>query len=137
MNFKAIASMEFSFDINFHLICSYDGCLFMKNCWKLLQKNSGKFEFHEFWSIEWSSDQSVWFDWYSIASQSIECSFPINQATIEYQSGQANCLVRIFYFFLPIETYIWSIENCEFWIFLSVFTWIKCKAVCDYNTHDF
>ena len=31
MNFKAIASMEFSFDINLCLLCSYDGCLFMKN----------------------------------------------------------------------------------------------------------
>ena len=33
--FKAIASMEFSFDINLCLSCSYDGCLFMKNRWKL------------------------------------------------------------------------------------------------------
>ena len=33
--FKAIASMEFSFDINLCLSCSYDGCLFMKNHWKL------------------------------------------------------------------------------------------------------
>ena len=32
LNFKAIASMEFSFDIKFYLLCSYDGCLFMKNC---------------------------------------------------------------------------------------------------------
>ena len=31
LNFKAIASMEFSFDINLCLLCSYDGCLFMKN----------------------------------------------------------------------------------------------------------
>ena len=31
LNFKAIASMEFSFDIKFCLLCSYDGCLFMKN----------------------------------------------------------------------------------------------------------
>ena len=31
LNFKAIASMEFSFDINLYLLCSYDGCLFMKN----------------------------------------------------------------------------------------------------------
>ena len=35
LNFKAIASMEFSFDINLYLSCSYDGCLFMKNRWKL------------------------------------------------------------------------------------------------------
>ena len=34
LKFKAIASMEFSFDINFCLLCSYDG-LFMKNRWKL------------------------------------------------------------------------------------------------------
>ena len=51
LNFKSIASMEFSFDINLCLLCSFDGCLFMKNHWKLLQKNSGKFKFHEFhWS---------------------------------------------------------------------------------------
>ena len=31
LNFKAIASMEFNFDIKFYLLCSYDGCLFMKN----------------------------------------------------------------------------------------------------------
>ena len=41
LNFKAIASMEFNFDINIFLSCSYNGCLFMKNSWKLLQKNSG------------------------------------------------------------------------------------------------
>ena len=35
LNFKAIASLEFSFDINLCLSCSYDGCLFMKNLWKL------------------------------------------------------------------------------------------------------
>ena len=62
LNFKAIASMEFSFYINFCLSCSYDGCSFMKNHWKLLQKNFEKFKFHEFQSIEWNSDQSVWFD---------------------------------------------------------------------------
>ena len=31
LNFKAIASMEFSFDIKFYLLCAYNGCLFMKN----------------------------------------------------------------------------------------------------------
>ena len=31
LNFKAIASMEFSFDINIFLSCSYNGSLFMKN----------------------------------------------------------------------------------------------------------
>ena len=94
LNFKAIASMEFSFDINICLLCSHDGCLFMKNRGKLLQKNSGEFKFHEFrliencfWSIKWNSDQSVWFNWYSIASWLIECSFSINRAAIEYQSS--------------------------------------------------
>ena len=38
LNFKARASMEFSFDIKLNLLCSFDGCLFMKNRWKLLQK---------------------------------------------------------------------------------------------------
>ena len=31
LNFKAIASMEFSININLCLLWSYDGCLFMKN----------------------------------------------------------------------------------------------------------
>ena len=58
LNFKAIASMEFSFDINFCLLCSYDGCLFIKNCWQLLQKFFGKFVFHEFRLIENYFDRS-------------------------------------------------------------------------------
>ena len=32
LNFKAIASMESNFDLKLNLLCSYDGCLFMKNC---------------------------------------------------------------------------------------------------------
>ena len=36
LNFKTIALIEFSLDINLCLLCSYDDCLFMKNCWKLL-----------------------------------------------------------------------------------------------------
>ena len=42
LNFKTIASMEFSFDIKFYLSCSYGGCLFMKtveNCSDLPFKN--------------------------------------------------------------------------------------------------
>ena len=35
LNFKAIASMKFSFDINLYLSCSYVGCLFKKNRRKL------------------------------------------------------------------------------------------------------
>ena len=31
LNFKAITSMEFNFDLKLNLLCSYDGCLFMKN----------------------------------------------------------------------------------------------------------
>ena len=36
LNFKAIASMKFNFDIKLCLLCSYDGCCFMKNRQKLL-----------------------------------------------------------------------------------------------------
>ena len=36
LNVKAIASIEFSFDIKFYLLCSYDSYLFMKSRWKLL-----------------------------------------------------------------------------------------------------
>ena len=42
LNFKTIASMEFSFDIKLYLSCSYGGCLFMKtveNCSDLPFKN--------------------------------------------------------------------------------------------------
>ena len=35
LNFKAIVSMKFSFDIILCLLCSYDGCLFKKNRRKL------------------------------------------------------------------------------------------------------
>ena len=48
LNFKAIASMEFSFDLIHNLLCSYDGSLFMKNHWKLLGENSKKFNFTSF-----------------------------------------------------------------------------------------
>ena len=48
LNFMAIASMEFSFDLKLNLLCSYDGCLFMKNRWKLLGENSGKFSYMSF-----------------------------------------------------------------------------------------
>ena len=51
LNFKAIASMEFSFDLKLNLLCSYDGSLFMKNRWKLFGENSGKFSFTSF---DWS-----------------------------------------------------------------------------------
>ena len=35
LKFKAITSIEFSFDIKFYLLCSYGGYLFMGNRWKL------------------------------------------------------------------------------------------------------
>ena len=45
LKFKAIATMEFSFDLKLNLLYSYDGSLFMKNRWTLLGENSGKFSF--------------------------------------------------------------------------------------------
>jgi len=45
LNFKAIASMEFTFDLKLNLLYSYDGRLFMKNHWKLFSENSRKFSF--------------------------------------------------------------------------------------------
>ena len=50
LNFKAIASMEFSFDINLCLLCSYDGCLFMKtveNCLRKIPKISSFTRFNQ------------------------------------------------------------------------------------------
>ena len=37
LNFKAVASMEFSFDIKFYLSCSYDVYIFMKTVEKLFR----------------------------------------------------------------------------------------------------
>ena len=48
LNFKAIALIEFIFDLKLNLLCSYDGSLFMKNYCKLLGENSGKFSFTSF-----------------------------------------------------------------------------------------
>ena len=48
LNFKAIASMEFSFDINLCLLCSYDGCLLMKtieNYFRKILENSSFMRF--------------------------------------------------------------------------------------------
>ena len=42
LNFKAIALMEFHFDLKLNLLCSYDGSLFMKtveNCLVKIQEN--------------------------------------------------------------------------------------------------
>ena len=50
LNFKAIASMEFSFDINLCLLCSYDGYLLMKtieNYFRKILENSS------FMSFDW------------------------------------------------------------------------------------
>ena len=66
LNFKAIASIEFSFDLKLNLLCSYYGSLFRKNCWKLLGENSGKFSFISF-------DQSrIPFDRLNVPFRSIE-----------------------------------------------------------------
>ena len=43
LKFKAIASTVFSFDLKLNLLCSYDGCLFMKtveNCLVKILENS-------------------------------------------------------------------------------------------------
>ena len=128
LNFKAMASMDFSFSLKLNLLCSYDGSLFMKtveNCFKKILENSSFTCFN--WlkiTVNRSSETgpSIWFDWLSIVSRSIECSFSIDRVAIEYQLSQADCLVWIFSFFQPIKKYNQLIEICEFWIFLSVFT---------------
>ena len=43
LNFKAIASMEFSSSLKINPLCSYDGSLFMKtieNCFRKILENS-------------------------------------------------------------------------------------------------
>ena len=58
LNFKAIASMVSSFDLKLNLLCSYDGSLFMKNQWKLLGENFGKFSFTSFNRLRIPFDRS-------------------------------------------------------------------------------
>ena len=58
LNFKAIASMEFCFDLKLNLLCSYDGSLFMKNHWKLLDENSRKLSFTSFDRLRIPFDRS-------------------------------------------------------------------------------
>ena len=78
LNFKAMASMDFSFSLKLNLLCSYDGSLFMKtveNCfkkfwkirvsrvsidWKLLPIDQVKqdllFDLIDFWLlVDWSN----------------------------------------------------------------------------------
>ena len=48
LNFKAMASMDFSFSLKLNLLCSYDGSLFMKtveNCFKKILENSSFMSF--------------------------------------------------------------------------------------------
>ena len=52
LNFKAIASMKFSFDLNLILIWSRNYVLLKWNVKNGCQKNLKKFQFHEFRSIE-------------------------------------------------------------------------------------
>ena len=50
LNFKAIASMEFSFHINLCLLCSYDDCLFIKtveNCFRKILENLSFTRFYQ------------------------------------------------------------------------------------------
>ena len=138
LNFKAIASMEFSFDINLYLSCSYDGCLFMKNHWKLLQKNSGKFKFHEFHWSKITFNQSS--ETVTNLLDSIDIRLLVDRSNILFRSteqwsstnwARQIVLWQFSNFFRLIEKHIRLIENWEFWIFLSVFTWIKCKALCN------
>ena len=60
LNFKAVASMESSFDINLCLLCSYDGCLFIKNHWNCFRKFLENLSFTNFnqskIALDWSSE---------------------------------------------------------------------------------
>ena len=63
LNFKTIASIKFSFDLNLIMIWSRNYVLFKWNIKNSYQKNLKKFQFHKF-------DRSrISFDWY------IKCSF--------------------------------------------------------------
>ena len=93
LNFKAIASMVFNFDLKLNLLCLYDGSLFMKtieNCLVKILENSSSTSFDQ-------SSEAVTNLFDSIDIQllvdRLNFSFLIDQAAIEYQSSQADCQV--------------------------------------------
>ena len=145
LNFKAIASIEFSFDLKLNLLCSYDDSLFMKNRWKLLDENFEKFSFTSFdWSripfdrlnVPFRSiEQESRIDWVNPrvllnllkfrlienSFRSIEFAFPVNWIGIENRTSYPNCLLKFSSWFQSIKGHIWLIESCEFWIFTKCF----------------
>ena len=70
LNFKAITSIKFSFDLNLILMWSRNYVLFKWNVKKVLPEKFEKIQFHEFRSIE-------------NHLRSIECSFSIDRMVIE------------------------------------------------------
>ena len=138
LNFKAMASMEFSFDLKLNLLCSYDDSLFMKNRWKLLGENSEKFNFSSFdWSripFDWSNSNRESFEstrefvmnllkfrLIENSFRSIEFAFSIDRIGIENRSSHLECLLKFSSWFRSIERCIRSIESWEFWIFIKCF----------------
>ena len=141
LNFKAIASMEFCFDLKINLLCSYDGSLFMKNHWKLLDENSGKLSFTSFDRLRIPFDRSnvpfrsieqesridrvnprVYAEFIKILTNweflSINRIFLLIDLTgIENRSSHPDCLLKFSSWFWLIKGHIRSIESCEFWIF--------------------
>ena len=64
LNFKAIASMEFSFDIKFYLPCSYDVYIFMKTVEKLFRVSLQKLKtrvFRRLASRKVTRKKCLWF----------------------------------------------------------------------------
>ena len=145
LNFKAIASMVFSFVLKLNLLCSYDGTLFMKTIEnylvKILENSVSRVSTdREFPLINrmFLFNQSnrnreliesthgfvlnlLKFRLIENSFWSIEFAFSINQIGIENQSSHPDCLLKFSSWFQSIERYIRSIKSCEFWIFTKCF----------------
>ena len=135
LNFKAIASMEFCFDLKLNLLCS----------WKTIENYLMKIL--ENWvsrvSTDWefpSTDRMFLFDrsnknreliestqesmlnllkfrLIENSFRSIEFSFSIDLTRIENRSSHPDCLLKFSSWFWLIKGHIRSIKSCEFWIF--------------------
>ena len=142
LNFKARASMKFSFDLNLILMWSRNYVLFKWNIKKRYQNNLKKIQFHKFRSIEnhlpsikysfsidrmaienqSSQPETLW--WISSifrpiknSLRSIKCSFSIDWIGIESRSSHPETLKWICWTFRSIEKYLWLIEWTIFWNF--------------------
>ena len=145
LNFKAIASMVFSFVLKLNLLCSYDGTLFMKTIENYLVKilknsvsrastdrefpsidrmflfNRSNSNRESFKSTREFVMNLLKFRLIKNSFRSIKFAFSIDWIGIENRSSHPECLLKFSSWFRSIKRYIWSIESWEFWIFTKCF----------------